>query len=299
VTRAARALPRSARLIALAEVSTAVILMHVAFRAFKRFTDLGQLETRHGADFSPGLAMVLVVAAFMLLRRRRPAEYAIALTPVRRSVTAGLTCAAVYTIIATIAITCGLRRDPTWSSPTFAAIVSALNLSVAMATLWVLRRWEPKLGRVPAWVGWAVMIALPLVPIALGAASGRPVPPIALTVLWLVLGAAVGEELFFRGYVQSRLNEAFGKPFSVFGVAFGPGLIIAAALFGLVHMLNPYDYFMGTGRLAWWHGLTSATTVYYGLLRERTGSIAAPIIVHAFIDLASRTPGLLSAGGWP
>lgn len=106
----------------------------------------------------------------------------------------------------------------------------------------------------------------------------------------LLLGAAVAEELFFRGYAQSRLNEAFARPYRVLGTDFGPGLFIASALFGLVHGLNTYNYFQCAGRFNYCHALVTASALFHGLLRERTGTIVAPIIVHALIDVGAQVP---------
>ena len=39
-----------------------------------------------------------------------------------------------------------------------------------------------------------------------------------------------GEENLYRGYMQSRLNEAFGRPYRFFGVPFGWGVFVTALL---------------------------------------------------------------------
>ncbi len=48
----------------------------------------------------------------------------------------------------------------------------------------------------------------------------------------------LGEELLFRGNIQSRLNAAQGKPFKFYGVNWGWGIIITSVLFGLMHVLH-------------------------------------------------------------
>jgi len=82
-----------------------------------------------------------------------------------------------------------------------------------------------------------------------------------------------GEEILFRGYIQSRLNRALGRPFSFCGVRWGFGVIIAAILFGSMH------FFHGTGTL-WWGLWTIFAGLVEGFLREKTGSIVAPAIAH-------------------
>jgi membrane protease YdiL (CAAX protease family) len=282
------------RLLAVGEVALAFALMHVAFRAFKRFTALGRLEYEHEVNFAPGAAMLIVAGAFMLARRSRPAEYGITARPLRPGLNAGLAALAVYAAVGAVAVACGLRRDSDWGAA-YSVIVAALSLVVAALTLWVLWRWGRVIERIPAWIGIAAVIGAPLLPVVARVAHGKPVGHTVATVLWIVLGAAIAEELFFRGYVQSRLNEAFGRRLDLLGVRFGPGLFIAAGFFGLVHVLNTYDYFTGSGRLNWWHGVAAASTLFYGLLRERTGGIAAPVIVHGCVDLAGHWPALMAA----
>src|SRR5690606_12297184 len=121
--------------------------------------------------------------------------------------------------------------------------------------------------------------------------------PAALTVLWVLLASGAGEEIFFRGYIQSRLNEAFGRPWRLLGVEFGPGLFGAALLFGLIHAFNRVDYFTGAGDFLWWYGLATATSLYFGFLRERTGSVLAPAVTHAMGNLLARLPTLLGGAG--
>ena len=118
----------------------------------------------------------------------------------------------------------------------------------------------------------------------------------ALTVAWNVMGAGVGEEVFFRGFVQSHLNRVCGRPRQIWEIDFGPGLIASALLFGLVHALNTVDYFHGRWTFAWAYGAQNIFIgLGYGALREKTGSILSGVIVHALVDVWLRVPGL---AGW-
>ena len=83
------------------------------------------------------------------------------------------------------------------------------------------------------------------------------------------------EEFFFRGYLQSRLNDAFGRPYEFAGVALGAGLFVSAAIFGLAHPLTSLE---GT---PWpWALWTGAGGLLFGFLREKSGSVVAPAIAH-------------------
>ena len=282
------------RAIAVAEITFAFVLMHVAFRAAKRFTSIGRIEWDNDVNFSAGAALVLVALGFILIRRRRLADFGISTRDFARQANVGLACVLVIGTVAAIALACGLRRDPTWASPVVGVSASVLYLFSSLAMLWVLRRADAWIWRWPGWVGIAFAIVLPLMPIIARLAAGKPIGHTALVVLSIILSAAIAEEVFFAGYMQSRLNHAFGKPWRMLGVAVGPGLLITAFFFGLVHLLNPFDYFLWQGRLAWWWGISAAAALFHGLLREKTGSIVAPAIVHAFMDIASRTLGLLA-----
>lgn len=268
--------------------------MHVAFRAFKRFTRLGQLEWEYDVNFSSGAALILVAVALILPRRKSLAGQGLSTRELGRNANIGLVCVLVYGAVGAIAIASGLRRDPTWSNPVVGLSAVVLHGLVSFLMLWVLRRAEHRVTRSPGWIGLAFVALLPLAPLALRVAQGKPALHTALAVLSIVWSAAIAEEVFFNGYMQSRLNEAFGRPWRTFDVAFGPGLLITACFFGLVHLLNTYDYFRWEGRLAWWWGVSATASLFHGLLREKTGSIVASVIVHAFIDIASRTPDLLA-----
>ncbi len=41
------------------------------------------------------------------------------------------------------------------------------------------------------------------------------------------------EEILYRGYYQSRLNQAFKRPFILKNYQFGPDIVIVGLLFGL------------------------------------------------------------------
>jgi uncharacterized protein len=110
----------------------------------------------------------------------------------------------------------------------------------------------------------------------------QTVSPIAARIIGVILFVAILEEFFFRGYLQSRLNDAFGTPATVFGVQCGFGLILASVAFGLFHPLSD------TGDMRWpWALWTAAFGLILGLLREKTGSIWAPGLLHGLILIPS------------
>lgn len=94
-------------------------------------------------------------------------------------------------------------------------------------------------------------------------------------VLDQLLAVGLSEEFFFRGYLQTQFNRSLGRPYRLLGAQWGLGLIAAAVLFGVCHLV--------TGDLA------RLRVVFFGLfagwLRERTGTIAVPACYHGAANL--------------
>lgn len=83
-------------------------------------------------------------------------------------------------------------------------------------------------------------------------------------VLMLAAAAGLGEELFFRGFLQPALTGPFGEV---------GALVAAAAVFGAVHWITPF-YALYAGVLG----------LYLGGLFLATGGIIAPVVCHAAYD---------------
>jgi membrane protease YdiL (CAAX protease family) len=113
----------------------------------------------------------------------------------------------------------------------------------------------------------------------------HPLSQLLARIVLALVFAGFLEEVFFRGYIQSRLNDSFGRPYSFHGVSFGAGLLVAAALFGLAHPLTALSE---TTPWAWalW---TTTLGLTLGFLREKTGAVVTPAIVRGVILL----PGVL------
>lgn len=124
-----------------------------------------------------------------------------------------------------------------------------------------------------------------LLPIVLSLVTGRAPLFVISTVLWQLIVSGFGEEIRYRGYYQSRVNQEFGKPYQLMGIRFGPGLIVSSILFGLVHAFNPFNPLMGQYELAWpWALFTLAGGFFFGLLREKTDDVIACTIAHGGLD---------------
>lgn len=99
----------------------------------------------------------------------------------------------------------------------------------------------------------------------------------AIVVQMVVIG--LSEELFFRGYLQTHLDARYGRPTRLLGAQVGRGLLIAALLFGLCHVV--------TGDLT--RMRTALFGLFAGWLRARTDSIAVPAAYHGAANLLHET----------
>ena len=88
------------------------------------------------------------------------------------------------------------------------------------------------------------------------------------------------EELFYRGVLLLMLNEAFGRPLRVLGAHMGWGALISSVAFGLAHALGYSDGGFTFDALTML--LTGAPALLLVWLREKTGSVLLPILMHNF-----------------
>ena len=154
--------------------------------------------------------------------------------------------------------------------------------------------WQRVLALVwPTARGWGLGLGAATVGAGLGWLALRGVPPEVMTAqgttgaITSVLGGlmvalrAVGEEVFFRGFLQGLAERRWGA------VA---GVVIQAVVFTLPH-LALLTVNMALAPLV----VTQAVTgVILGWVRLRTGSIAPTSLAHVIVNLAS---GLAMAAG--
>ena len=94
-----------------------------------------------------------------------------------------------------------------------------------------------------------------------------------LTEIFLV---GLPEEIFFRGYLQTHLEDVLPKRFELLEVKFGLGLCLTSALFALAHYMLRRD-------------LLSLSVFFpalvFGWLKERTGRVLAPAVFLALSNI--------------
>jgi membrane protease YdiL (CAAX protease family) len=85
------------------------------------------------------------------------------------------------------------------------------------------------------------------------------------------------EEFFYRGYLQTRLREAFPRTMRVLGTDVSPlALVATSALFALGHFLVDLD----PSRLA-----VFFPSLLFGWIRERRGTIGSSAVFHAMCNV--------------
>jgi len=97
----------------------------------------------------------------------------------------------------------------------------------------------------------------------------------AIDVVREFLAVGFPEEVFFRGYLQTRWNRALPARRSMFGANVGPALLVQAAIFAACHL--------ATGD--WTRLRVFFFALLAGWLRERSGSVLPPAVYHAVANV--------------
>jgi hypothetical protein len=133
---------------------------------------------------------------------------------------------------------------------------------------------------VPFFFGWRAWW-LHLMPRLHFSLSVKPLDA-ANEVLGQLFVIALPEEAFYRGYLQSRLDDAWAPRWRVLGATLGPGWVVTAAIFAIGHIATvPLPT-----RLA-----VFFPALLFGWLRARTGGIGASLTFHMLCNVYSQALG--------
>ena len=91
-----------------------------------------------------------------------------------------------------------------------------------------------------------------------------------------LLAIALPEEAFYRGYLQSALDDVWVRRIKVLGAEIGPSILVTSALFALGHLATEFH----PNRLG-----VFFPSLLFGWLRARTGGIGASVVFHALCNL--------------
>jgi membrane protease YdiL (CAAX protease family) len=154
----------------------------------------------------------------------------------------------------------------------------AVVRDAAQACAWALGLFA--IVAVPFFFGWRVWWAhtMPRLSFALSVRPMEAVNEIAGQLFVI----ALPEEAFYRGYLQSRLDDVWPPRWRVLGATVGPGLLVGALIFA-------------AGHLATVHLVTRLAVFFpalaFGWLRARTRGIGASVVFHALCNLYSQVLG--------
>lgn len=109
-------------------------------------------------------------------------------------------------------------------------------------------------------------------------ARWRLPPKFSQMVLAQLVVVGLPEEYFFRGYLQTRLEDRWPSRRRLLGARVGPALLLASLLFALGHLLVDFNPL----RLA-----VFFPALLFGWMRQSTGSILAGLLFHAASNLVS------------
>ncbi len=168
-----------------------------------------------------------------------------------------------------------------------------LMIAVAAVALFSLKRSRADYGLTsqhPARelkLGLLCAIPLAILPLALEASLGKLTLESRVAEFWpstlvfQVLFVGFGEELFFRGFLQSEGNHILGRPLQIGAVRFGASLFLTALLFGIGHWLGPYNPLLNRVAVNWSALLfTTLSGLVLGFARELTGSLLTAALIH-------------------
>ena len=157
------------RIAALVEVLVAFVVVHVSYRSFKHFTELGRLEGSTGLNFSVGSMMILFTVVVLLLFRRNFQEYGLTLKEWRYNLNVGLFWGVLVVAGGAVIVKFApIHFDPLHPPDMTRALVFAAGELVATFFLvWFLMREKRWLRRIPGLVSLLVLIGFLSLPLAL------------------------------------------------------------------------------------------------------------------------------------
>ena len=246
-------------------------------------TDLAVIQRQHlhWNYFSHVIMIVLAIGA-IAIGKKDSTSYGFTLRKWRSDLSIALIC-----------LISAAGYIPSLISPSIAGnrlINTLFIIAAVLLALWLVLNKKNEVTAEKSGLGifWPIVLIPGIIALALGLVGFGI---IASTIVFQFYFAGFGEEILFRGCFQSRLNQDFGRPWRIKGVSFGPGLLITSALFGVLHMLNPFNPLMGEFGLDLLWGISSFFGgLLFGFLREKTGTVLSASLGHGLLDLGQVIP---------
>jgi membrane protease YdiL (CAAX protease family) len=103
--------------------------------------------------------------------------------------------------------------------------------------------------------------------------------------IWNIIVGGFAEEFFYRGYVQSSINQEYGCRWTIGKTQYGPGLIVSSLLYGVsrgIQVMKPWN---SVYSFAWGWGIYAFSLgLFYGSIREKSGDIIGSGTANSMID---------------
>lgn len=229
------------------------------------------------------LAWGSIILAFLILAKKEFSRYGLSL----RNIDNDLKVVAICILPLSVLVLMNIVGLPDIGSLGVTLLNVTITVIVLFATLKLLTYVTHKEKKVVTVT--PMLIIIPAIFLSLIGGMMITGPILILLFVEFFIFVGFGEELIFRGYMQSRLNEAFGRPYQFFSINWGAGLIIASLIFGFMHALTAhFNPFLGWYSLDWQRGFCLFFGgLIFGFIREKTGNIVAPSILHGFLDFFS------------
>lgn len=126
----------------------------------------------------------------------------------------------------------------------------------------------------------ALLASLPVIALYLFFALAGDEPANAESIAFQLTLPGLEEEPFYRGILLLAFAEAFRSRMKLLGVDWGWGAILSSILFGLTHAFGYDDGSFSFDLMTFL--LTGVPALILVWMRERTGSLLLPILLHNF-----------------
>ncbi|MBN1877682.1 MAG: CPBP family intramembrane metalloprotease [Anaerolineae bacterium] len=224
-----------------------------------------------GFNLLAKLIWLLLPILWLLLTRRKPATYGIHANTLKADLTAALSA---FFPVAVVSGTLGFVPYTRW----YGALIEVVLFIGAL--VWVAysltHKPDPQSGVITI-----VLACLMFDGYAWWKGSYPGLRQGIFNFVNYLIFVGLAEEVWYRGYIQTRLNQVFARRWTFFGVQWGWGVLIASLIFGFTHVLNGWNLETGEFHPLWWWGAwTTTSSLLFAYVREKTGSVVAGSILH-------------------
>lgn len=142
-----------------------------------------------------------------------------------------------------------------------------------------------------SWHAGLILLAAILILVSVFGFLTRARPFNTEALLYCLVMPAMNEELVYRGLLLGIADKIFCRKWLFFNVKIGWGLILTSVIFGLCHGFSigadGTIHIIGSALI-----LTSVMGFMFGWIRERSGSLVWPVVLHALTDFGNIIPML-------